>query len=122
MSERNRKGRQTNKTSEWPRIERPELKPSRKGKVARGILEKFGRNYDGLILEPSEYHLDHIAYNGDEFISEPYSLTLEQLKKTIELCEEKGLTFYITGRSYHYPGETLRVVFTKEDEMVARPR
>ena len=114
MSERNRRDRrQTSKASEWPRVERPGLKPSGKGRVARRILKNFEIDYGGLIGLRSEYHFDHFAYNGDELISEPYSLTLEELKKIIERCEEKGLTFYITGRSYHYPGETLRVVFTK---------
>ncbi|GAG45563.1 unnamed protein product, partial [marine sediment metagenome] len=82
-------------------------------RVSRRILKNFEIDYGGLIALRTEYHFDHFAFNGDELISEPYSLTLAQLKKIIERCEEKGLTFYITGRSYHFPGETLRVVFTK---------
>jgi len=51
--------------SEWSVIERPELKPSGKGKVAKEILDKFESIYEGIIF-PSDYRLDHIAYNGDE--------------------------------------------------------
>ena len=66
MSEWNRKDRrQTNRMSEWSVIERPELKPSGKGKVAKEILDKFESIYEGIIF-PSDYRLDHIAYNGDE--------------------------------------------------------
>ena len=54
---------------------------------------------------------DHCRYEGDHFISEPYNVGFEDLKKLIKKCEENGLTFFIAGDSKWNPPSTIRIVF-----------
>ena len=96
--------------NKWEHQERPEIKPSGKGRKARAIHRKFKEDY-GI---PDKYRFDHVQYNGEELISEPYSIGMDALKELINKCEEEKLSFDITGRSYWYPGETLRIVFTED--------
>jgi hypothetical protein len=55
--------------------------------------------------------MDHIKFTRDgKVISEPYTLDDEKVKKLIDFCEKTGLTFTITGDSYHFPTRTLRII------------
>jgi len=47
--------------------------------------------------------------------SQPYNLSLEELRAIIKGCDEMGLKVVISGESWHMPGRTLLVEFTKRD-------
>jgi len=42
---------------------------------------------------------------------EPYNLDLDNLINLVLFCKTRDLSCTLTGRSFHYPGETLRVEF-----------
>ena len=55
----------------------------------------------------------YLFIHGKCLVSEPYHLTMKDVKELIKFCEENGLNFYIDGLSQHYPGHTLRIVIWK---------
>ena len=55
----------------------------------------------------------YLFIHGKCLVSEPYHLTMKDVKELIKFCEENGLNFYIDGLSFHYPGHTLRIVIWK---------
>jgi hypothetical protein len=74
--------------------------------------------------------MDHMKYTRDgKVVSEPYALDYEKVKKLIDFCEKAGLTFIITGDSYHFPTRTLRIIiyppepdrYTRERETRIKP-
>ncbi len=54
------------------------------------------------------------------YISEPYNLSLGQIKEMIAFAEQWGLDFVLDGKSRWYPGWTLRVVWTRSSTNSAR--
>lgn len=87
------------------------LKPSG---IGRG-----GREIRKLLAQHARFTaswLDHIAINGEEFISEPYNIGLRNIEELVAFCRENGLDVTVTGRSYHFPGETFRVILTKRKD------
>jgi hypothetical protein len=55
--------------------------------------------------------MDHMKYTRDgKVVSEPYALGVEAVKKLLDFCEKTGLRFTITGDSYHFPTQTLRII------------
>ena len=62
---------------------------------------------------------DHMSLWNKEgkphvFVSEPYSLSMEDVKALIADCEAEGLTFYINTDSKWNPGRTVAVFVTKK--------
>jgi len=45
------------------------------------------------------------------YTSHPYSLALGDLKEIAEICEVNGLEVHVDGRSWYFPGSTLRVTY-----------
>jgi len=57
------------------------------------------------------FFVDHFFYSqGDVFVSEPYEMSLRDLKALIAFCESHGLDAKILGFSRWFPGRTFRVV------------
>jgi len=90
----------------------PSMKPSGKGKGAKLIERQLND------LAENGHHLkgwvDHPTYDGDTFISEPYSFGEDAARNLLTFCDLKGLTFTVRGDSWHFPGRTLRVSVTKK--------
>lgn len=87
-----------------------DMKPSGKGRVSREIYKKI--TPQGI---RSYSFIDHSQYDGEKLIFEPYDLSLRDMKALIQICEENDLDFTISGRSLHYPGETLRITVYKRN-------
>jgi hypothetical protein len=51
-----------------------------------------------------------------KFVSQPYKLDMKTLGAMIAWCRKNGLTFTISGGSWHSPGATLLVQFKLRDE------
>ena len=96
---------------------------------ASGYYRRLGREIfytifkekskNGTMWARNHRLLDHGGFDKDhpqQWIAEPYSLTMRDLKDLIEQCEIYGTTFTITGRSYHYPGKTLRLTIMDGDK------
>lgn len=48
------------------------------------------------------------------YISQPYNLYYSLIKKMIEICEQRGIRFNITGLSDHSPGSTFLIEWSNE--------
>ena len=56
-------------------------------------------------------HVDHTYFSREgAYVSEPYTMGLEDFENLIHFCRENGLTFHVRGESRHFPGHTFRVV------------
>jgi predicted TIM-barrel fold metal-dependent hydrolase len=50
------------------------------------------------------------------FVSQPYGLSLQDLREIVAYCEEHDLDVSVdAGASWHYPGATVAVEFTRRD-------
>ena len=50
------------------------------------------------------------------FVSQPYGLSLQDLREIVAYCEEHNLDVSVdAGASWHYPGATVAVEFTRRD-------
>jgi len=116
-----------------------------KSKIENGFTEKFGltkapgfenpslKNISEELWEESQQfsinipagdHLEIMEQSGRgmALISHPYGeLTLDTLKAIISFCEEKNLSVTISPESWHFPGQTLLIVYTKKDKPLGRP-
>ena len=88
---------------------RYDLKPSGKGKKAREILKTAPGFLSG------GWWLDHVDFDGDTLISEPYNLGVPALKSLIAFCEQHNLELTISGASWWYPGNTLRIELKRKE-------
>ena len=69
-------------------------------------VPKWLRGLGGL-----PFWTDHVFYaQGDVFISEPYEMTLKDLKGLCDFCDSHGLDAKIEGFSCWFPGHTFRVM------------
>lgn len=84
------------------------LKPSGRGRGGREILKLLAL-HGGF----TSSWIDHPAINGEEFIAEPYDAGLKNIEDLIVVCRKNGLDATVTGQSYHFPGETFRIILTK---------
>jgi hypothetical protein len=78
--------------------------------------EFCGNSY--TYLPPLQGLIDHpysIKRPGEKkiVVSEPYSVSLNNLKALIAFCEETGYGCIIDGRAIHYPGRTVRILLAK---------
>ena len=62
---------------------------------------------------PIEKCIDHVRVRGDVFISEPYSIDMDDMRTLIDFCDEHGLHFTIDGDAAWYPGRTFRITLGK---------
>ncbi len=50
------------------------------------------------------------------FVSQPYGLSLQDLREIVAYCEEHDLDVSVdAGASWHYPGATVAVEFTRKE-------
>lgn len=47
------------------------------------------------------------------FVSQPYGLGLRDVQELVVYCAKEGLTFSISGDSFHFPGRTFMVMIEK---------
>ena len=45
------------------------------------------------------------------YVSQPYTLEYKDIKRMVEMCERRGLTFGITGCSDYYLGRTFAIIW-----------
>lgn len=77
----------------------------------RRLLGKQGEPGDEM---PGDDHVELWVKDGElTYVSQPYGLTLDKLKKIVSLCDEHGLNVTIGGGSWYYPGSTIVVTYTK---------
>ena len=77
----------------------------------------------GWAQAPGDDHTYSLTFReGGErrYISEPYNLSLGEVKGMIAFAEKWGLDFVLDGKSRWYPGWTLRVVWTRSSTNSAR--
>jgi len=71
------------------------------------IIEKELREYINIPC------IDHIKFGRNEeeivLVSEPYDISMNEIKELIKFCEVRGLEFTIWGDSIHYPGNTFGI-------------
>lgn len=49
------------------------------------------------------------------YVTQPYGLSLSDLKQIVSYCDEHGLDVFVdAGLSWHYPGTTVAVEFTRK--------
>ncbi len=87
------------------------LRPSGKGREARKIFRETRGDMK------AHGWLDHPDFDGDTFISEPYTLGIPTLKNLIQFCEKNNLELTISGRSWWNPGDTLRIELEKKKKI-----
>ena len=65
--------------------------------------------------------IDHIKFGRSEnevtLISEPYDISMENIKELIKFCELRGLQFTIWGDSIHSPGNTFEICIHCGDDV-----
>lgn len=49
--------------------------------------------------------------DGDQFVSEPYSVNAAKLAAAIRFADLVGLSFWINAISWHFPGQAVRFCF-----------
>ena len=61
---------------------------------------------------PASDHAEGWDQNGDArfFVSHPYDLSSDAVRRILKYCDSKGLEFSVDGRSWHFLGATVRVV------------
>jgi hypothetical protein len=81
-----------------------------------GMLRESGR-YRYYTLPPHDWW-DHgyllVRPDGEQqWVSEPYQLSADGLRQLVAL-EDEGWSVWVDGRGLHYPGQTVRVLITRE--------
>lgn len=76
------------------------------------------RAEDDDLKLPGDDHMKTWLQDGTPvaFTSQPYDLSLRELKGIVEHCEKHGLTVHIRGESWHYPGRTMLVEYRRSNE------
>jgi hypothetical protein len=66
---------------------------------------------------PGHDHIDGWRRGHDTYAitSEPYALMYDDLVKTVQFCQRMGLKADITAGSWHNPGSTILIIYTKRD-------
>ncbi len=86
---------------------------------AYNTFKKLGLNDENGVVYHRHF-LDHCSKETYEkktaLISEPYDLSLEDLKELIKYCEDNNLTATLDGKSSYFPGRTLRLKLMKKEE------
>jgi hypothetical protein len=60
--------------------------------------------------------IDHDYIDAEGHLTQhPYDASMQEMKKLIELCEERGIEFDISGRSEYFPGATFKITFHPKD-------
>lgn len=54
---------------------------------------------------------DHVRFEGEAYISEPYACSLSNLQDLIDFCLENRLDFRVDGEAKHHP-DCVRIVVT----------
>jgi hypothetical protein len=49
------------------------------------------------------------------YVSQPYGLTLNDMRALVEFCDAHGLDAAVTAGSWHFPGETLLIEITRRE-------
>lgn len=100
--------------------------------ISRLIQGKCGS--DGRRVRPLRNNIscrlpcgnDHVSMwlkNGQphSYISQPYNLSLRELRELVDFCDTHGLTAEVTaGNSWHFPGASLLLEVKKTEETEAR--
>ena len=58
---------------------------------------------------------DHYKKMGDTLIAEPYSISKQDLKRLIQVCDTQGIDFWISGESTWNPGQTFKITYILEE-------
>lgn len=68
---------------------------------------------------PGSDHVSEWTQNGTtvKVISQPYHMSYETMKEMVEFCEKNGLRADISSESWHFPGKTIRVDITLNNEV-----
>jgi hypothetical protein len=91
-----------------------ELASNQLGPVVRGkkswrrILGERAKDGDEL---PGDDHVEVRHGKSTLYISHPYDLRYADLKKIVAKCEESGLEAHIDGKSWYFPGTSIRVTY-----------
>ena len=88
------------------------IKPSAKGRGGNRILKKL-QKYINSEHNLQAYFYDHHIVDGDTLICEPYGITKGDIKNLENFCNIHTLEYHITGESYHYPNNTVRIVISE---------
>lgn len=71
-------------------------------------INRISEDNKGLI--PGGDHVEIFEKNGDFVItSEPYHMSMGEIKELTEFCDKRDLTFRMDGVSSHNPGHTFRI-------------
>lgn len=74
--------------------------------------KKLGVKTDFL---KTNLYIDHVRLREGNITQHPYSIDMERLKEFIKECEENGITFWISGHSCYFPGETFCITMEKKE-------
>lgn len=69
-----------------------------------------------ILLAPIHDHLDELVKDRKtvSMLAQPYMITFQELKDTIEFCEKYGFEMEINAaQSWHFPGTTLLVEYKR---------
>lgn len=63
---------------------------------------------------------DHVSLwlrNGKPhvYVSQPYGLTLSDMRALVQFCDAHGLDAAVSARSWRFPGSTLLIEITHEE-------
>lgn len=85
-------------------------RPVWKREIDRALFRMYACNME------SRFHsvLDHIRYEDDKVIGEPYEVSMEDLEDFISFCKKNDLTFYITGHGVKHHPDCIKVVVEME--------
>ena len=92
---------------------------------SQSIERLIGKHSKSLLESPSPAVLpgdDHPSLwlkNGKPhvYISQPYELSIEDLKELVEFCERHSLNLHVsTWPAWHFPGSVLNVKVTKKSD------
>jgi hypothetical protein len=56
------------------------------------------------------------ARRGSVYVSEPYPLNSDQIRRLLKICEKLGIDFEVSANSYHSPTRTLRITFFEREK------
>jgi hypothetical protein len=87
-------------------------------KTTRGIryVTASGKAYDFDYNAPGDDHAFAVRREKERrWISEPYILSAGTMKRIMDFCERRGLSFHISGQSRHFPGDTFRIEYYQDD-------
>lgn len=90
-------------------------KPKLRSRIIR-LHKRLGFGY----AFPSDDHVSYAVHRGRTVvISEPYSVSLEDMKQIIAFAERHGLVAHVDGISKYKPGDTLRIIWCAKEDWLA---